>query len=72
MTSNEDAEIRKKVYKPLKRGSPTPLYYPLVRAKQRKCERRAVRRRVRLLGHIRTAPGVVLMPPTCVRHSTRP
>ena len=31
MTSNEDAEIRKKVYKPLKRGSPTPLYYPLAR-----------------------------------------
>ena len=33
MTSNEDAEIRKHVYKtytPLKRGSPTPLYYPLV------------------------------------------
>ena len=29
MTSNEDAEIRKHVYKPLKRGSPTPLYYPL-------------------------------------------
>ena len=29
MTSNEDAEIRKKIYKPLKRGSPTPLYYPL-------------------------------------------
>ena len=30
MTSNEDAEIRKHVYKPLKRGSPTPLYYPLI------------------------------------------
>ena len=29
MTSNEDAEIRKHVYKPLKRRSPTPLYYPL-------------------------------------------
>ena len=33
MTSNEDAEIRKHVYKPLKRGSPTPLYYPLVKLK---------------------------------------
>ena len=32
MTSNEDAEIRKHVYKPLKRGSPTPLYYPLAPA----------------------------------------
>ena len=32
MTSNEDAEIRKHVYKPLKRRSPTPLYYPLVGA----------------------------------------
>ena len=30
MTSNEDAEIRKHVYKPLKRASPTPLYYPLL------------------------------------------
>ena len=30
MTSNEDAEIRKHVYKPLKRRSPTPLYYPLL------------------------------------------
>jgi len=30
MTSNEDAEIRKHGYKPLKRRSPTPLYYPLV------------------------------------------
>ena len=29
MTSNEDAEIRKHGYKPLKRRSPTPLYYPL-------------------------------------------
>ena len=29
MTSNEYADIRKHVYKPLKRGSPTPLYYPL-------------------------------------------
>ena len=29
MTSNEDAKIRKHVYKSLKRGSPTPLYYPL-------------------------------------------
>ena len=32
MTSNEDAEIRKHVYKPLKRGSPTPLY-PLIYAR---------------------------------------
>ena len=31
MTSNEDAEIRKHGYKPLKRRSPTPLYYPLLR-----------------------------------------
>ncbi len=31
MTSNEDAKIRKHVYKSLKRGSPTPLYYPLAR-----------------------------------------
>ena len=30
MTSNEDAEIRKHGYKPLKRRSPTPLYYPLI------------------------------------------
>ena len=29
MTSDADAEFRKHVYKPLKRGSPTPLYYPL-------------------------------------------
>ena len=42
-----------------------------VRAKQRKCARRAVRRRVRLLGHIGTAPGAVLMPRTCVRCRTR-
>jgi len=33
MTSNEDAEIRKHVYKPLKRRSPTPLYYPLAAAR---------------------------------------
>ena len=32
MRSNEDAEIRKHVYKPLKRRSPTPLYYPLTMA----------------------------------------
>jgi len=32
MTSNEDAKIRKHVYKSLKRGSPTPLYYPLIGA----------------------------------------
>ena len=33
MTSNEDAEIAKHVYKPLKCGSPTPLYYPLERTR---------------------------------------
>ena len=35
MTSNEDAETG---YKALKRGSPTPLYYPLVRAAVAKAE----------------------------------